>query len=83
MFYFIITGSSKLEDQKLTGLKEEMLILIKHENWSDSDMLHSLYFQDVNTDHPKQPIHSKVMKDQRGVWKKNGELLYFYWLVKY
>ena len=65
----------KLEDGKLSGLKEETLILIKHEKWSDSDMLHSLYLQEVYTDHPKQPLHSTVMKEQRGVWKNDGEWL--------
>lgn len=58
----------KLEDGKLTGLKEETLILIKHEKWSDSDMLRSLYLQEVYTDHPKQPLHGTVMKERRGFW---------------
>lgn len=63
----------KLENRKLTGLKEETLILRKHEHWCDSDMLRSLYLQEVYTGHPKQSIHSKVMKDRRRVWKNSGE----------
>lgn len=38
-------------------------------------MFHSLYLQEVYTDHPKQPLHSTVMKEQRGVWKNDGEWL--------
>lgn len=64
MVYFITIRLNKLEGQKLTRTKEEKLILIKHESWSDSDMLHSLYLWEINTDSLKQQIHSKVMEVQ-------------------
>lgn len=64
MVYFITIKLNKLEGQKLTRTKEEKLILIKHESWSDSDMLHSLYLWEINTDSLKQQIHSKVMEVQ-------------------
>lgn len=64
MVYFITIGSSKLEGQKLFRTKEEKLILTKYESWSDSDMLHSLYLQEVNTNNLKQQIHSEVTEVQ-------------------
>lgn len=70
MVYFINIGSSKLEGQQLTRTREEKLILIKHECWSDSDMLRSSHLQEVNTDNLKQQVYGKVIEVQYAVWAK-------------
>lgn len=84
MAYFMIIGLRKLEGQKLTRPKEGKLILIKHKNWSESDMLQSLYLQEVHTEKLKaenSQISGRSWKRslEKGMERKN---LYLYWLVK-
>lgn len=82
MAYFITNGSSKLEGQQLTRTREEKLILIKHECWSDSDMLCSSYLREVNTDNLKQQVYGKVMEVQYAVWAKEWRkgTIIFLWI---
>lgn len=80
--YFIITESSELESQRLNWVQGEEADPNTTWELKWQGYLTFLYLQEVNTDNPKQQIHSKVTKAQLRVWGENGEkeLWYLYWL---